>query len=757
MEKESRRSFLSKSFLIGAGSTVMGGLTHHAWTKPVIISGSSKTPGDWLRRARVFRLDGYQFPLDPNIEYDAAHVVKVMEEMGLNVCRIASMGKYSYMQGVRFSLHPELGNRDLVAETIRACKPRGIKVLPYISTGNRLAVTMLTLDYPQYAQAETPGGGPKVMEVPGEARANVCWNTPYREAFLDLIHRLVDNYDIDGLYFDAWINPWYHYSAPHTCYCKGCTGGFRNATGMEIPYHPELKDYTPDERMVVRRYLYWKWERMIDVFLEVRRIADRRGLPMITNVNSLWRLEHKMMEPRMWENLDAVMYESIDNMLERWESLSGAAAQGKPIWPYVSSYNESPLAGSDNNEKLRTRQHIFSDAILGGGQVITNQKLIQSDAIRTPISESNSMLERNRKYFEEFENVPYAAVVYQFESRGRYAIISGAFGPAEDDQREGHNMRVSTQGAYSTLLSSHTQVTSILQGITEMPQRIGRYKLLYLADIPFLTSKQIDGIKSYVFGGGGLVASGETSLYGMQYHESGLYGRSLNRLSRFMLEELFRVRPVEQEQQLKLLMAEGADIRISIPEWGLDLQSYTNPAVNNLPVQPVEFLEGAEEIGYFYTFNMGEVQKLQPAVVRSSYGKGKVIYLAAALEPLALENSGGPQRRLILWAADKVTGELSPYRIDADPALYTNLTRRGSTMVLHLLNSREPQDKEGYDEGWIEPIKPVSGSICFPKGEKIKSVHTLNGSKLFWKESGNIIVFELPRLDLYEAIILKLA
>lgn len=54
-------------------------------------------------------------------------------------CISATMGKYATIQGVRFTRHPDLGERDLLLGTIDACKPKGIKAIPYISTGHKLA------------------------------------------------------------------------------------------------------------------------------------------------------------------------------------------------------------------------------------------------------------------------------------------------------------------------------------------------------------------------------------------------------------------------------------------------------------------------------------------------------------------------------------------------------------------------------------------------------------------------------------------
>ncbi len=87
----------------------------------------------WIRTARVFLVDAYQPPFAPELEYDAQALAQTMSEMHANTVRISTMGKYATVQGVRFSTHPDLGKRDILAETIAAAKPRGIRVVPYIS------------------------------------------------------------------------------------------------------------------------------------------------------------------------------------------------------------------------------------------------------------------------------------------------------------------------------------------------------------------------------------------------------------------------------------------------------------------------------------------------------------------------------------------------------------------------------------------------------------------------------------------------
>lgn len=202
---------------------------------------------DWLQTARVFLMDAYQPPFVPELEYDAEAVAEAMEDMHANVLRFGTMGKYTTIQGVRFSTHPDQGERDLLAESIEACKKRGIKVAAYISTGHKVAWSMLQNDYPEYAHISSPGGGPEKLQMMiGEDHGTVCWMTPYKDAYMDLVEHVIRDYDVAAMYFDAWT-PYYFWTGMQTCFCDGCTRGFREATGLEIPYHEERKDYTEAE------------------------------------------------------------------------------------------------------------------------------------------------------------------------------------------------------------------------------------------------------------------------------------------------------------------------------------------------------------------------------------------------------------------------------------------------------------------------------------------------------------------------------
>src|SRR5947199_9776046 len=117
------------------------------WFPVLIILFLSSAPAafaqqyNWLNTARIFLIDAYYPPFAPKLEFNAEKLAETMQDMHVNVVRMSTMGKYATIQGIRYSTHPDQGNRDLLSEMIAACKPRGIRVIPYISTGHKLALS----------------------------------------------------------------------------------------------------------------------------------------------------------------------------------------------------------------------------------------------------------------------------------------------------------------------------------------------------------------------------------------------------------------------------------------------------------------------------------------------------------------------------------------------------------------------------------------------------------------------------------------
>ncbi|MHC4682067.1 MAG: alpha-amylase family protein, partial [Planctomycetota bacterium] len=465
-------------------------------------SGSHSRTWQWLQTARVFLIDAYYPPMAPDLEFDAEALAETMARMHVNTVRMATMGKYATIQNVRFARHPHQGDRDLLAETIAACKPRGIKVVPYISTGHKLAWSMVTEDYPEYAQRTRPGGGPQRSHMfVGEDHGTICWNTPYRQAFMDLVEHVVRDYDVAGVYFDTW-RPHYFWPGMRVCYCDGCRKGFQEATGQTLPWRENSKDYTPKELSLIDKYHQWCADVLAEILHEVRRLVkSHKDIPLIYNINNPQKITAE--DPRVIAAMDAFLYERGRTLLERAEGVSLARSMGMYVWPYVGTYGNWPRVIYDG---CNYQQQIFTTAMFGGAAIMAQPyAYVEHAEYRRYVEYPFGVLSAHEQDTAGFENYPYVAVVYGYQDPPGFSRQT-QWGRKVDT-------RSATLGAFAACLYGHVQVSSVHESILDEPERLARYKVLYLAGAVHLSKSRIENVKRFVREGGGLVTSFGASLY----------------------------------------------------------------------------------------------------------------------------------------------------------------------------------------------------------------------------------------------------
>ena len=698
---------------------------------------------DWIQTARVFLMDAYQPPFAPDLEYDANALVETMVDMNANVVRFGTMGKYCTIQGVRFSTHPEQGDRDLLSETIKACKPRGIKVIPYISTGHKLAWSMLTKDFPEYAHRATPNGQPNRTHMyVGEDHGTVCWMTPYRRAYLDYVEHVVRDYDIDGMYFDAW-SPHYFWQDKRLCYCDSCRNGFREATGLEIPYHENDDDYTVEELETIDKYHTWSGEEYVtEVVLKVREIVKlHKDIPLICNINNPRRLMHQ--DPRITNSMDAFLYERGHTILERAEGVSVPRSIGLHVWPYVGVYHNWPRLAFQG---FNYQQQIFTNLMFGGGSIIAQPTgYINNPEHREYVRYPFGVIKNNERILEGLENYPYVGVVFAYDSPEGHIQKGWLNGPT--------NARNSTLGAFAACLYNHVQVSSISELVLDDPAKLKKYPILYLANIPFISGERIKNITDYVNNGGSLIVSDATALFDVNG----------NRQSRFGLEELINVRPLTPTGELADIVNSYQSM-IGGPNDLYLLAAKSSSAIvgekwqNKLfPLwfyEPVEVLDDGEVLMNIVTGH--DRQQILPGVVISNYGKGHVIYCASAME--SFYEAEGPDivGELIQKFVETVSPDPAPYTLDAPESVIANLTEVGDCMVLHLTNwTGNKFGKPWRNEYYLAPVENVLMQIHIPEDKKVKRVSTLVKADFEKKITGQSLEMFFPRIESYQAVVVE--
>lgn len=685
----------------------------------------------WLQTARVFLIDGYEPPFAPRLEYDAEALAKTMADMNANTVRISTMAKYAHIPGIRFSPHPELGNRDILAETIAACKPRGIRVVPYVSTSHKLAWTMVTQHYPEYAQRTRPGGGPARSHMfAGEDHGTVCWNGPYRQAYLDMVERLVRDYDIDGLYFDTWFTG-HFWPGRQVCYCDGCHDGFRKISGLEIPWHENDSDYTPAELRAIDRYHAWELELLVETARTVRRLVkSHKNIPLICNLGNPTRMV--TIDPRILQTMDGFLYERGNSILERAEGVSLARSADLGVWPYVGEYNNWPRV-VDNGFDFQ--QQIFTTTMFGGAPIMALPwGYVGHAENRRYVTYPFGILKQHEADFAGFHNSPYVAVVY---------AIRTPRGHAQPGWWWNTDVRLSTLGAFAACLYGHVQVSSIHEKLLDDYERLSRYRVLYLADVPHLSASQLANVRRFVREGGGLVASYGTSLFDERNR----------RQDRFALEDLLKVAPIEPTGELKETIADystmtGGPYDLYLAEHSQASLDKLTPLWHYLPIKSLEQAEVWKDIV------IGDgLRTLLPGAVVSSYGKGRVVYCASALESLFLQQNNSAVGDFLREMVAKAAAEPPPYQLEAPAALIANLTAKGDTQVLHLTNwTGNKFERPGANEYYLAPVENVRVRFAVPKGKVVRNVSLLVDAKSETRQTERTLEVLLPRVEAYQGI-----
>jgi len=698
---------------------------------------------DWIRHARIFIADAYTYPFFPRIEYDAEKMAETMVDMHASVLRIATSGSCNTLiPGTEFGVAPDLDDRDILAESIEACKPRGIRVVPYLRTGGPIPTVIMK---PEWAQRANPAGMiiSSVQLGMGTKFSTLCWNTPYREAFYDLVTKIVSQYDIDGVYFDSW-SPFYAFSRQkgyYVCYCDGCRKGFKETTDLELPYREDDVDYTAEDLEIFEKYRMWYIEELVKIFYETKRIIKSyKDIPLIFNINNPEWISERF-DQRIIDGSDAFLYERGESMLERVEGTSLAVAHGLAVWPYVGVYDGYPRIAHYSYD---LQQEIYTTVAFGGSPILYHTYFfVNHSERRGPIKEAFSILDKNNMYIENFQPYNYCAVVWNHEDPPGHAM---------DGWLWETNARNTTSGAFSTCLHNHIQATSLLKADLDNPDILNRYKVLYLPDITYISDSQADNIRNFVKNGGGLIMTYATSLF----DENG------KKLKDFALADLAKIQYLKPDEKMLDKMSENL---IFGSVWDLYMKSRNGQSVlqshlkdDLIPThlyEPVKPLSGGSVAADIVIGT--DHQPIFPGLIVSNYGKGKVAYISSALGAMYSETHIRAFAEFLKDVIQYVSPEPLPYEINAPSSLISNMTTNEDTRVLHLVNWTGCKfEKPLQTVYYIPPIENVSVKMKISDERTIKSIKLFVPGEFSHHVEKDFLYIKLPRVERYQGIAIEM-
>jgi len=139
------------------------------------------------------------------------------------------------------------------------------------------------------------------------------------------------------------------------------------------------------------------------------------------------------------------------------------------------------------------------------------QPMLEKVEIREALAEYYGFLEKNENYYVETETIADVAVLFSRPTQDWYCNDRG-----EHDYPE-------RRGFSQTLIDLHIPF-DIIQDELVTEDSLSRYKTLILPNVACMSQDEIEQIERFVSKGGGLIATGETSLYDENYKERKGFG-----------------------------------------------------------------------------------------------------------------------------------------------------------------------------------------------------------------------------------------
>ncbi len=713
-----------------------------------VLAGEGTSRNDWFRRQpRVFLLD-FQMPdpIDQGVpgmphffqKLDPAAIVEQVAASGTNVLLVhakCNQGNCYYNTKVGHK-HSDLGDRDLMAETSAACRKRGLTILYYV----QLSRDRRSFQHPERRAIDSQGR-PVVKAsdnplLPAREEAPVvCMNGPHRQFIKDILAELSRGYDFDGFWLDCF-NWW---GKVNPCLCAFCKAAYKRDTGAEIP---TKHLYTTPEG---KRYIAWRRH------LNTRILEDVIGT--VRAINPKLTVTHNAAGENPWSEWEfcdgddyvsheyhfSEGYAQLSLLCQRNRSLKARVPFEIEIWRFANRHGGQ--RHSMRAYEVRGPEVLLAEmaSVSANGGFPQYYDEVRPDGTLEPrslrmLAPAFREVAARQPWCGVGEPVPYAAVLW---SKATQALAP----PPVQKLYDG-----STTGAFTALMENHLP-TAVLTERDLAARRWRGARVIVVDSAECLSPECCQALDVYARSGGGLVVTGRSSLRDGE-------GRLLDN---FGLSTLI-----------------GADYRGMTATWySFIAPEQAHPVTEGLdpgfPISVYASLQarvtahsGTRALGVITNpmpgFHMGfpPLERTDsPSVLIREHGKGRAVYISAALGAVYAAANHPDYRRLMVNAVRWAAGEAPPVTLDAPGTVEMAAWRDESTRrtIVHLVNRTGvglPQGEGSYQQEVI-PVHGIRLHLDGPlAGSSAKAQP--GGRALPCKRVGHRLTVNIDRLETWEVV-----
>jgi Hypothetical glycosyl hydrolase 6 len=747
----SRRRFLQQ-LAGGAALLAVGAGRGFAADAPVAPATASRTP--WFRRS--FRWGQTNLTeIDP-VRFDLAWWRDYWKRTALQgvVANAGGIVAY-YPTEVPFHRRAQyLGGRDLFGEITRAAHEDGLAVFARMDS-NRAGEDFYRA-HPDWFAHDVDGKPYRSTEL-----YQACVNGPYYEEHIPAILREVaTHYRPDGFTDNNWNGPMRH----QPCFCANCERKFHARTGRSLPRRADWND------SLYREWIMWNYECRLEVwdrFNAVTRAAagpDCAWVGMMAGSQS-WQARVFRDDREIFRRADIVMLDDQrrhDNEGFQHNSEVGLRIRSAGGWDKIVPESMAMYNAGEDNFRLAAKpvpeaRMWVLEGFAGGIQPWWH--LIGAAQEDRRVFETAPPLWRWHRDHEEFlvNRRPVATVGLLWSQRNMDFFGRDEGGVMVDEPWNGFTQAL--------VRGRIPYVPVHLDDLEREAAALG-LKTVILPNLAALSDAQVASLRRFVAAGGGLVATGMSSLCNEwgdvrpDFALANLFGAHLP-AGHGWRDEVKRTAFAKDWSQTYLrLPPESVGTRHEVLQdfagtdivgfgGGLEALEIDAGAIVPLtfvPAVPVMPVEGVW---------MRETQTNIPGLVLSERsGNGRVAYLPADLDRrFARDNvpdHGNLLARLVRWSA----GDDLPLRVRGAGLVDCHLYRQTRRLVLHVVNLTSAGTWRAPVQELI-PVGPTEITVRLPTGVDATAVRALvTNQKLAATRDGESVQFAIPVITDHEVLVI---
>jgi len=632
-------------------------------------------------------------------DYNVDSLIQYMKEVSANTLVVNGGGVVDFFQNTlpMAKVNPYIGKRDLLAEIVEGCHGENIKVIARVDFRG---VEKERYDLHPDWFAKDEKGQPVILNYTTPPLYAPCYNSHYRnEHAVEYISQIMENYKLDGIWHNS-VN--FH----HTCYCDRCQTDFRASLRKEIPVKASsAQDW--------EEYFHWNEGVAAKQLTKMRSTVKKFGndKSYAAEVFDMYKIEQQ-------KHTGISLYSAAEYfdffVIVAFVADNTARVEYKDIWypaaiiKFLKSLepHKAPviLFGGNGTEHryiydppLDSRLWLWEAVASAGG--LWNCYFNGSYPANAPDSrnaylttDAYQYLQKNESLLQDLKPVTDIGIFY---SKPSGELIG-------DDAFTG-----SMRGLQRLLAENHYQYGFISDKLIS-PEALQPFKILFLPNTAALSTAHLNIIKDWVYQGGKLISSFQTSMY----DEHGQARADFGLGEVFGVTNLHEVVNTEMDCYQKIIrrneLVQGMEKTELLHNGGRTLLTQTLP--------------GAEAVtGYLPKINNQPPENAFPAnwesthpiLVRNRFGKGESIYFANEIERLNGTIGHPDYNQLITNAINFLLGKSIKLKTNAPASVHIYLnqsSQHAKTYQLSLVNTSSSSQRPFRE---LIPVQNITVELPF--------------------------------------------